>query len=437
MLDTELREEPLHLIWKYSLFRMPLVDLDDLPVELVDPGQHNLDSGPDFLNARIRSEGILWAGNVEIHRRASQWYQHGHHLDPAFDNVILHVVLDPDCQVRNSRGREVRTAAMEVPSEVLRQYGLLVHHPELVPDTRYIRAVEAGRMLPALEKLLHERLTGRAARIRAELKYCGGDWAEVFYTALARAFGQKVNADPFEMLARSVSLESILASCPDLLSKEAVLYGQAGMLGDWMSRAGRAGGGQGSGAGERQPAGNLPGSEDPYLSELRERYASIRERLGLVPMTGFLWKFLRLRPDNFPTIRISQLAASLERYPGLFRQLRDHPDPLDLVLKLEIGASEYWETHYRFRRESPPREKSPGRDRLAGLFINAVLPVLYAENMIRGDARRADELRGMLARVPPENNRTIRMWKSLGIAVPDGFTSQALLQLSDRGGFIR
>ena len=122
----ELREDLLYHIWQYWLFELPLLDLDDVPVELVDPGQLNRDSGPDFFNARFRSDNILWAGNVEIHRKASEWYQHGHHMDRAFDNVILHVVLDPDCQVLNSRGREIRTVQMQIPAAIRMRYELLM-----------------------------------------------------------------------------------------------------------------------------------------------------------------------------------------------------------------------------------------------------------------------------------------------------------------------
>jgi hypothetical protein len=414
----DIREELLHHIWKYRLFRLPLLDMDDLPVELVDPGQHTRDSGPDFFNARVRSEGLLWAGNVEIHKKASEWYQHGHHLDPAFDNVILHVVIDPDCQVRNSRGREIRTVRMEIPPETRRRYELLMNNPELVPCWRNLPLVDLERMNLWLEKLLIERFEERVARIRGDLASCAGDWQEVFYRSLARAMGQHVNADPFEMLARSVPRETIRKHCPDLISKEAILFGQAGMLGEK----------------ENLPGGNNLESTsdlDLYFSELCGRYNFLQNKLGLQPISGFLWKFLRLRPDNFPTIRISQLASSLEKYPDLYRQLQDHPDPLEGILKLELKASEYWNTHYRFRRESPPREKSPGKDRMTGLFINAVLPVLFAQNLIRGNPSRVQELTEMLVRIPPENNRIIRMWKSLGMAVPDGFSSQALLHLTN------
>ena len=178
----------------------------------------------------------------------------------------------------------------------------------------------------------------------------------------------------------------------------------------------------------------MPGGPDPYYVELYQQYLILKRKIGLQPIEGFLWKFLRLRPDNFPTIRILQLACLLENYPDLYRQLAYHPDPLEYLMKMEIKASGYWDTHYRFQRESPPRQKTMGRDRINGLFINAVLPVLFAESLIRGNPRRVQELPKLLLRVPPEDNRIIRMWKNLGMIVPDGYSSQALLQLNKRGG---
>lgn len=407
----ELREDLLYHIWQYWLFELPLLDLDDVPVELVDPGQLNRDSGPDFFNARFRSDNILWAGNVEIHRKASEWYQHGHHMDRAFDNVILHVVLDPDCQVLNSRGREIRTVQMQIPAAIRMRYELLMENPDLIPCWRNLHSIDETRMKLWLERLLVERLEERISKILIEYKRCRGNWDEVLYSTMARAFGQKVNADPFEMLSRSVSFEQIMEHCPDLISKEAILFGQAGML-------------------DSNPA--TESNPDPYYSELYQRYGVLKRKMDLQSIDGFLWKYLRLRPDNFPTIRISQLACSLEKNPDMFSQLVDQPDPLDMVLKLEIRASEYWTSHYRFNRKSPERGKCMGKHRITGLYINAIMPVILAYRRHIGRPLDLDDFISSKHRIPAEDNRIIRMWKSLGLEVPDVFYSQALLQLTNK-----
>ena len=430
-LMMELNEDLLHHIWKCRLFRVPLKDMDDIPLELLDPGRHNMDSGPDFFTAKIRSEGILWAGNVEIHRKASEWYQHGHHLDPAFDNVILHVVLDPDCRVKNSRGREIRTVRMEFDPGIRFPYKLMMENPGYIPCWRDFYRLEQASRRMWLERLLVERLAERTTRILSGLEQLNGDWNEVLYRSIARAFGQKTNADPFEMLARSVSLSQIREHCPDLLSKEAMLFGQAGFLGsghtyalspDSMVQPGS----------RNMALSASGGPDDNYYRELRISYQGLQGKLELQPMDGFLWKFLRLRPGNFPTIRISQFACCLEKYPPLFDQLMDMDDPADFVMKMDIPASGYWLSHYRFHQKSPEMKKKVGTSRLHGLLINAILPVLFAAQSILGRHKNSPDIPGILALIPPEDNRIIRMWKSLGWEVPDGFSSQALLQLTNK-----
>ncbi|MFC2113043.1 DUF2851 family protein [Bacteroidota bacterium] len=402
----KLKEDLLYHIWQYRLFELPLMDMDEEIVELVDPGQQNHDAGPDFFNARIRSGYILWAGNVEIHRKASEWYQHGHHLDRAFDNVILHVVLDPDCQVCNSRGREIRTVRMGIPPGIRMRYELLMENHDFIPCWQTLDSIDRGRMNIWLERLLVERMEERMARIAEVQKSCGGDWEEILYVIMARAFGQKVNADPFEMLARSVPRKQILQHCPDLMSKEAILFGQAGML-------------------------EVENSQDPYYSELQAQYRILKDKMGLKPIDGFLLKFLRLRPDNFPTIRISQLACYLENYSDLFSRLNDHEDPLAMALKMELIASEYWTSHYRFQRESPPKQKRLGKNRINGLYINAILPVILTFSPKSSKSLNLCEFPGNPHRIPAEDNRIIRMWRGLGLEVPDVFYSQALLQLTN------
>ncbi len=432
----ETREDFLHYVWKNRLYQIPLLDLDDRPVDLVDPGQHNRDAGPDFLDARVKSEGLLWAGNVEIHKKASDWYQHGHHRDPAFDNVILHVVVDPDCQVINSRGRCIRTVKLEVNPGLGMRFEILAENPELLSGRMDAGNFDPELMRLWLEKLLISRFEWRYEWIRRELNRCKGDWREVFYTSMARAFGQHVNADPFEMLARSVPFSRILEHCPDLASKEAILFGQAGMLSEVNPVPRQI---------SPEKAGTLPpGSPDglpdqtreipdAYCKDLYGRYQRLKINMGLRSIDGFLWKFLRLRPDNFPSIRIAQFAHTLEYYPNLLRELTAHPDPLTLVRKLEIRASFYWDTHYRFQREGPPREKHLGRNRLNGLFVNGILPVLYATGRMQPRSATVPDLTGILSRMPAEDNRIIRRFKDLGWEVPDLLTSQALLQFSKQG----
>jgi hypothetical protein len=413
---VDIKEDFLQFIWKFRLFSPPLKDLDEIVVEVVDPGMHNRDAGPDFFNARIRYDGLLWAGNVEIHKKASEWYQHGHHLDGAFDNVILHIVLEPDCLAKTSKGREIRTVQMEISPGITRRYGLLMSNPELVPCWRNLKSLDQSRMGIWLERLLLERLEERVKKVVSDHVRYRGEWSEVLYVSIARAMGQKVNADPFDMLARSVPLKKIIQFCPDEIAREAILFGQAGMLA----------------VDKDMVAGTGTDGSDEYYQELCRIYRKLKIKLDLQAMDGFLWKFLRLRPDNFPTIRISQLACSLDLYPELFEALVGADDPVDFVQNLEIGASGYWTTHYRFGRKSPARVKKMGKSRLTGLYVNAFLPVLLAYRRMENRSGQVNDLVESLTRIKPEDNRITRMWKSLGREVPDVFSSQALLQLTNK-----
>lgn len=453
----ELKEDLLYHIWKFRLYELPLRDLDEHDVEIMDPGLENRDAGPDFFNAKIRWGNILWAGNVEIHRRASEWYQHGHHEDPLFDNVILHVVLDPDCQVRNSKGRLIHTARMGIRSALRLKYEMLMESPDFIPCWREVGSVDPNGMNIWLERLLVERMEQRTLKIGEELKNCDNDWNEVLYRTLARAFGQRVNAEPFEMLARSAPLRILPGTGRnytgrkltgrgqagmdrrerDQLVREAILFGQAGMLDRQGYPVGpRSGSNSGSRAVTRPGASagtytGVPEDTDPYFTELVSIYSGIRGKLRPDPIDGYLWKFLRLRPDNFPTIRISQLACSLGRNPDLFGRLVDEPDPMAFVMGMDIKASDYWTCHYRFGRPSPEREKRMGENRLRGLYINAFLPVLYAYYRKIRKPGKAEILAGEAGKIPAEDNRVIRMWKSLGVMVPDALYTQSLLQLTN------
>jgi len=329
---------------------------------------------------------------------------------------------------------EVMTVRLEITPGISRQYGLLMNNPELIPCWRNLKNVNQGRFDLWLERLLVERLEERINWVFEMLDRCSGDWNEVLYNSLARAFGQKVNSVPFEMLARSVSFKTIIDHCPDQTSKEALLFGQAGMLERWTQDE------DGFHKWDEKK-GHIHQAGPPiddYHAELLGKYKALQRMIlketstRHQPIDGFLWKFLRLRPDNFPTIRISQLAFSLDKYPDIFRQLVGADDPLDFVMKMEIRASEYWTSHYRFGSKSPAREKRMGKNRLRGLFINAFLPVLFAYHRIDRKSLIDVDFQGLMAGMPAEDNRIIRMWKSLGREVPDVFSSQALLQLTNK-----
>lgn len=205
----ERREDFLQYIWKFRLYNTPLLDPHGSLIEVIDTGQLNTDSGPDFFNARIKAGPLTWAGNVEIHMRASDWYRHGHHLDPAYDNVILHCVVEKDREVHNSKGRKILTVTMEFSQNLWSKYKVLLAKHETIPRWEELGSLNTDRLNIWLERLYMERLEERMKSVKLSLEEAGGDWEEVLYRAMGRAMGQKTNAEPFEMLTRTISLEKL------------------------------------------------------------------------------------------------------------------------------------------------------------------------------------------------------------------------------------
>jgi len=306
----ERREDFLQYIWKYRLYNTPLHDTFGSLINVIDSGQLNTDSGPDFFNARINAGSITWAGNVEIHIKASDWYRHRHHIDPAYDNVILHCVVDNDREVMNSKGRKILTVNMGFSQNLWKKFYNPLATQQKTPYGKELTSVNRDRFHIWLERLYRERLEERLKAVMLSFGETGGDWEEVLYRALGKAMGQKTNAEPFEMLTRTISLEKITRFCPDLHSKESVLFGLAGML--------------------SRPDG------DAYYQEMKKTYNFFLYRLDLKPMEAHLWKYLRMRPLNFPDIRIAQFAWMLEKYPMLFYRLSSEDDPAAFFIKMKL-----------------------------------------------------------------------------------------------------
>lgn len=407
----ERKEDFLQYIWKFRLYNIPLADSDGSLIEVIETGQLNRDSGPDFFNARIKAGPLCWAGNVEIHLKASDWYRHGHQFDPAYDNVILHAVVEKDRKVYNSKGREILTVILEFSQSLWSKYRDLLVKQEEQASAGKVNSISWDSLNTWMERLYMDRLEERMKAVRLVLGETGGNWEEVLYRAMGRAMGQKTNAEPFEMLTRTISLEKITRYCPDLFSKESILFGQAGML------------------------NNIEG--DGYHQSMKKTYDFYRQGLELQPIEAHLWKYLRLRPMNFPDIRIAQFAWMLDKYPALFYRLARMDDPDVFMMNLKLGTSLYWTTHFRLNEPGHIKEKIVGKERLSGLLINAVVPVLCAYLQEQGKIFHLIEISNIPSRIPSENNQVIRAWKSLGIPVRDGFSSQAIMQLTKKLGFIK
>lgn len=397
-----LSEDLLQFIWQFRLY-----NAEDLrttagePVKVITTGAWNRHAGPDFSGARIRIGRTLWAGNVEIHLRASDWYRHRHQQDPRYDRVILHVVFEQDldagiasmpCVVLQSR----------ISKLLLARYEQLRHSQDFVPCGRQCERITPLTWRSWIDRLLLERWDRKTTDLQGWLQQTRQDWEETCYQGLAQGFGQPVNAGAFLLLAQSLPLRSLRRSNVSLETMEALLFGQAGML-------------------------EGPFTDD-YPRRLQREYGHLRRKYKLQPMPAHAWKWLRMRPSAFPTLRVAMLAALLHKREHLFSRIVEAKDSRQLENLLHVQPSAYWETHYRFD-VAVTRTLLPGRQLVHNIMINTLLPLLYWIGQQRAVPELQERAMNWIQEMPAEQNRIINGWKTLGIIAETAADSQALLQL--------
>lgn len=404
-----MKEEFLHYLWKYSLYDTDrLFDNENNKIVVLHPGDYNHDSGPDFFNARISLAGTVWAGNVEIHTKSSHFDIHGHQFDPAFNNVILHVVGDNDKRVFNSKGEELLTAKIFFDPALLEKYEVLVNNPHTIACQDEIRKVDPILVRHWLNSLLIERLQGKSEAILKILAATGNDWDETFYRLLSRYFGFRVNTEPFEMLAAALPFRIIRKHSDNVFQIEALLFGTAGLLDAGLFKEALS---------------------DEYYKNLFKEYSILSAKYSLQPLHGWLWKFSRLRPSNFPTVRLSQLAVMLSVSGGLFSRVTEAMDIKGIRELFEVSATEYWDDHFVFGKKSARVIKNTGSQAIDIFLINAVIPVIFVYGKERAYQDIVERALSFMDQVPPEENVIVREWDDAGIFAESAFYTQALIQL--------
>ena len=397
-------EEFLTYIWKYGLFdRTSLQSDTGEKVEVIALGEHNSDAGPDFVNAKVRIGNTLWAGNVEIHLNASDWEKHHHQYDKAYDNVILHVVLKADQQTKRTNATIIPTVELTFEKQLYSNYVHLIGNKAWIPCQKNIARINTLFLHSWLSSLLVERLESKTKAIDRLLEQYKNHWEEVCYIQLARSFGFHLNAEPFERVARSLPLNTLAHHKNNLFQLEALLFGQAGFL-------------------EREHG-------DEYGLRLKREYDHLRNKYNCKPVDVHLWKFMRLRPVNFPTVRIAQFAALVNTSSGLFRKILETENLKSLIKLFSIRPSAYWESHYKFGKLSARKKKSLGQDASAAILINTVIPLIFLYGHKRGDEILKARSIEFLSQLPAEKNAVITRWEKSGVRAVSALDSQALLQL--------
>ena len=403
-------EDFLHYIWKFRLFQHKNLKTEDgEAIEIISPGLHHHHAGPDFQQAKIRIADTLWAGNVEIHIRSSDWMRHNHSSDPAYNNVVLHVVYKNDQEIRNEAGFKMPVLILghRISDQLLISYQNLVF-AEMVdfPCQKTVHRVDELTVQTWLDRMLIQRLEEKSARVKAVLTQQKGNWAETFYQLLAANFGFKINALPFELLAKSLPLQILAKHSSNLLQTEALIFGQAGFLTDDVA--------------------------DPYYLTLQKEYQFLQQKYSLFPLEKHLWKFLRLRPSNFPTVRLAQFAALMHRNNHFLTDLIQTEKINNIDASFTgINPSEYWLDHYQFGKISKPNSKTLGRSSVENILINSVAVFLFAFGNENQDETQRGKALQILENLPCENNFIISNFMSAGIKVKSAANSQALIELKN------
>ena len=409
------QEQLLHYVWKHRLLPAGgLTTTDGQQVEIIDPGLYNRrDSGPDFFNAKIKLDGTLWVGNVEIHQRAGDWYAHGHQHDDAYDNVILHVCGIIDTDVVTKAGKRLAQLQVTVPEEVTRNYERLLAEDRYPPCYQIIPELSPLMLHSWMSALQTERLEQKTEAIRHRAEQANGSWEQAFFVTLARNFGFGVNGDAFEAWAGAVPLDACAHHRDNLFQIEAIFFGQAGMLSpDALPRQ------------HREAA-----QADEYYQRLSAEYRYLAHKFSMKPMDFKLWRYLRLRPQNFPNIRISQLAnLYCSRRAGL-RNLMECETVEEAKKMLATQVSDYWQTHYTFGAESRKSEKRLSAASLDLLMVNSIVPMLFAYGRHTRKDHLCDRAFDFLEQLKAEHNHIVSLWRECGLTVSNAGDSQALIQL--------
>ncbi len=395
-----MREEFLYYLWENRLTDKNLQTTEGESVEVVATGYRNTDSGPDFLEAKIQIGDKLWAGHVEIHVKSSDWKRHCHQADKAYKNVILHVVYENDTQVNNLPTLELKG---RFDATLFTNYQRFVGAKTWIPCASSIAKVPPFTRLSWLDRMAIERLESKSKTTNKILEANQFDWEDTLYKLLMRYFGLKVNNEAFETLAHILPFKILLKHADNLLQVESMLYGCAGFLEGQYS--------------------------EEYPQLLQREFAVMRAKFNLLVMPVERWKFMRMRPSNFVTLRLAQMAQLVHKNGCLFSKIKAAKDTAEVKALFDVQASEYWNTHYRFGFPTESKPKHLGETTADVLIINAVAPLLFTYGKLHKDDSFCDTATQFLEETQAEKNVIIRHFAQCGIEAENAMQTQALLHL--------
>ena len=396
-------ERLLQFIWQFQYFNKgELATLQRENLHVIFPGQYNTNQGPDFLEAKIKIGNTTWAGNIELHFKTSDWEKHNHHNDHNYNNVILHVVWEHD--ISNQNPIPVLELKERVSKILLQRYDELLKAITFIPCESGIHLIKDITWKSWKERLLAERLIKKSKIVEKYLRQSNYHWEEVFWWLLARNFGMKVNAEVFEEMARSIPLSVLAKHKNQIHQLEGLLLGQLNLLN--------------------------PDFEEDYPKILKKEYEFYKKKYGLRPITSTPF-FLRMRPGNFPTIRLAQLAMLVFDSSHLFSKIKEASSVDEIKKWFSVTANDYWHYHYRFDEPSSFSKKKLGVSMTDNIMINTIIPMLFAYGSYHDEERYKQKALRWLEKTPAENNSITKRFQQLNIGSKNAFDSQALIELKN------
>jgi len=402
-----MKEDFLHYLWKFKKFdTLNLKTFNGEEITIINVGQYLELAGPDFFNAQISIGNQKWAGNVEIHLKSSDWYVHHHERDKAYENVILHVVWEHDTEIFRKNNTEIPVLELKnyVYTETIVNYQSLMAPKSWIFCEKQLKAIPQFVLKNWQERLFFERLERKASPIFELLEQTNQDWEAVLFCLLAKNFGLNANGEIFFKIAQSIPFSIIRKESFEVENLEALLLGSAGLL-------------------------DLE-KEDNYFKDLKFRYFYLLHKYQLEKKSIEPVQFFKHRPDNFPTIRLSQLANLYHSQQNLFSKISVLTSIQGVYETFDISASDYWHSHYQFDKESPRKKKKLSKSFVDLIIINTIIPLQFAYAKSQGK-EISEDLIQLLDEVAPENNAIMDKFSSFGVKSRNAFESQSLLQLKN------
>lgn len=396
----------LHHVWMFKRFNHHNLRLSKGKVlSILNHGTYNRNSGPDFLNACLKIDHTIWHGHVEIHIKSKDWTTHNHNKDPAYNNVILHVVYENNGDVLTESGTKPLCLELKgrIDKNLLLNFKGLFNKQLNIPCKKFISTIDGSYINIYLERLLTERLQNKTNIILRILRTAKGDWEQCLYVLTMSYLGGPVNKAAFEELGYRLPHKLISKYLDRPLSVEALLLGQSGMISRFK--------------------------EDNYISALTKEYGHLKRKHQLTPMTGNEWRFGTLRPQNSPALRIAQFAAIYLKNKALLSSVLSARNAKELIAILDVNTSKYWSQHFIPGKSSSKKVKSLGSTTKTSIVVNAFIPLLCARGVLLRDESLRSDCFEFLTELKPENNQIIQMWKGLGVHVDNCSQTQALIEL--------